>query len=186
MENTRESSRRCMKKIILYIATSVDGKIAQSDGSVDWLETIPNPDKIDYGYYNFINSIDTTIQGYSTYQQIIDWDIEFPYKGKINYVLTRKKNITNTEYVRFVNDKHVEFIEELKKKEGKDIWLIGGGQVNTLLLNANLIDEIHQFIMPIVLGKGIDIFELETCETILNNVDTKLYSNGVVRYKYEL
>lgn len=79
-----------MRKIILYIATSVNGYIAKSDGSVDWLESIPNPNKDDYGCPKFYSSIDTTILGYNTYKQIINWDIEFPYKEKTNYVLTRK------------------------------------------------------------------------------------------------
>jgi len=80
-----------VRKIKLYIATSLNGKIASSDGNVDWLESIPNPEKTDYGYKAFYDSIDTTIQGYNTYNQILNWDIDFPYKGKKNYVLTKKK-----------------------------------------------------------------------------------------------
>ena len=60
---------------------------------MDWLESIPNPDKSDYGYSEFYNSIDTTIQGFNTYDQIIKWGIEFPYADKKNYVLTRKTGL---------------------------------------------------------------------------------------------
>lgn len=78
-----------MRKVKLYIACSLNGKIAAKDGSVNWLETIPNPDKTDYGYLEFQKTIDTTIQGYSTYKQIIDWGIDFPYKETKNFVFTR-------------------------------------------------------------------------------------------------
>ena len=55
-----------MRKIRLYIATSLNGKIARSDGSVDWLDAVPNPDKTDYGYTDFLESVDTTIMGNRT------------------------------------------------------------------------------------------------------------------------
>ena len=71
-----------MRKIKLYIAISLNGKIAKSDGSVDWLELIPKPKDDDYGYSDFHKNIDTTIQGYSTYNQIMGWKIDFPYEEK--------------------------------------------------------------------------------------------------------
>ncbi len=173
-----------MKKIILYIATSLNNKIAKKDGSVHWLEEIPNPDKLDYGYVAFNETIDTTIQGYTTYAQIIGWDIPFPYTKTKNYVLTRKQEIKDTEHVEFVKNKHIEFIKKLKAGEGKDIWLIGGGQSNTMLLNAGLIDEIRMFVMPIILSDGIDLFELLPKETALTLIDAKTYPTGVVELKY--
>lgn len=86
-----------MRKIKLYIATTLNGKIARSDGSVDWLESIPNPEKIDYGYSEFYNSVDTTIQGNNTYKQIISWGINFPYTGKKNYIFTKNKDVKNNK-----------------------------------------------------------------------------------------
>ena len=173
-----------MKKIILYIATSLNSKIAKKDGSVHWLEEIPNPNKLDYGYAAFNETIDTTIQGYDTYAQVIGWDIPFPYTATKNYVLTRKQEIKNTEHVAFIKENHIEFIKKLKAGEGKAIWLIGGGQVNTSLLNAGLIDEIRVFVMPIVLSDGIELFELLPDETTLTLIDSKTYPTGVVELRY--
>lgn len=175
-----------MKKIILYIASSINGYIAKPDGSVDWLEHIPNPDNNDYGFNALKESIDTTIQGNSSYKQILKWGIEFPYKNTTNYVITHNKNLTDNENVKFISEKHVEFIRNLKLQNGKDIWLIGGGQVNTFLLNANLIDEIHQFIMPIALDNGIRIFESLSDEKSFKIVSTETYSSGVIRVTYTL
>ena len=173
-----------MKRIKLYIATSLNGKIAKADGSVDWLEKLPNPDNSDHGFAAFYDSIDTTIQGGKTYRQIIGWDIEFPYIGKTNYVITRNQNLKKNDHVKFVTENPVEFFQNLKKQEGKDIWLIGGGQVNTLFLNAGLIDEIRVFIMPIILPNGIELFEMLPEEKFLHLKATKEYSSGAVELVY--
>ena len=173
-----------MRKIKLYIAVSLNGKIAGTDGSVDWLENIPNPEKTDYGYADFFNRIDTTIQGYNTYNQAIRWGIDFPYKGKKNYVLTKKQNIENTEFVEFITEHHVDFIKSLKEESGGDIWLIGGSQANTLVLNAGLLDQIIVFVMPVIISGGIGLFDAFPKETQLKLLETKSYSSGVVEIKY--
>lgn len=175
-----------MRKIKLYIAVSLNGKIAQSDGSVDWLESIPNPEKADYGYAEFYESIDTTIQGYNTYDQIIGWGIDFPYANKKNYVFTRKQNLKPTKYVEFVSENHIDFTKQLKEQKGLDIWLIGGGRINTMLLNEGLIDEIQIFVMPIVLSGGIELFETLPQETQLELIETKSYSTGAIEIKYKI
>lgn len=175
-----------MRKIKLYIAISLNGKIASTDGSVDWLENIPNPEKTDFGYADFFNSVDTTIQGYNTYNQIISWGIDFPYKGKKNYVLTRKQNVENTEFVEFITENHVGFIKSLKEDSGGDIWLIGGSQANTLVINAGLLDQIIVFVIPVILSGGIDLFDAFPKETQLKLLETKTYSSGVVQIKYDI
>lgn len=175
-----------MRKIKLYIAISLNGKIAKPDGSVAWLENIPNPEKTDYGYADFYTSVDATIQGYSTYKQIIDWGIDFPYADKKNYVLTRKEGLENTKYVDFIQDKPMDFIRALKQQAGGSIWLIGGGGVNTSLLNAGLIDEIQVFVMPIILSEGIDLFGALPAETNLELMDSKNYASGAVELCYKV
>ena len=175
-----------MRKIKLYIAISLNGKIAKPDGSVHWLESIPNPEKTDHGYVDFYKTIDTTIQGYNTYSQILGWGIDFPYADKKNYVFTRKQGLGNTEYVEFISENHIDFIKQLKKEEGKDIWIVGGGQLNTMFLNENLVDEIQVFVMPIILTEGIELFGALPNETTLKLVETKSYSTGAVELKYKV
>ncbi|MFC0877824.1 dihydrofolate reductase family protein [Saccharicrinis sp. FJH2] len=173
-----------MRKVVLYIACSVNGKIARKDGSVDWLENLPNPDKDDYGYAGFLETIDTTIMGNKTYRQIIGWDIEFPYKNKTNYVLTRNRDKADDQYAKFISDVPVSFIKILKSGEGKNIWLIGGGQVNTLFWNNRLIDEIRVFIMPYVLSEGIELFEGLPHEMQLRLIRQNKFTSGVVELVY--
>jgi dihydrofolate reductase len=173
-----------LRKLILYSAVSLNGKIARDDGSVDWLESIPNPDKLDYGYGEFIKTIGTTIMGGNTYRQLIEWDIPFPYVDQENYVFTRKVGQRDTEFVQFVSDHHVEFTQELIAREGKDIWLIGGGQINTLLLNAGLIDEVHLHVMPLVLPDGVELFEGSPDLSYFDLTHTKQYPGGVLELRY--
>ena len=175
-----------MRKIKLYIAISLNGKIAKPDGSVEWLESLPNPDNTDHGYAEFYKSVDTTVQGYNTYKQVIDWGIDFPYADKRNYVLTRKQGFKDTEHATFITENHADFLRRLKQQSGGDIWLIGGGQINTLLLNENLIDELQVFVMPIILTDGIDLFEGLPKETVLEFIATKHYSSGAVELNYRI
>ena len=175
-----------MKKIKAYLAISLNGKISRANGEVDWLDALPNPEKLDYGYYDFYATIDTTIQGYNTYTQVMNWNIDFPYADKKNYVLTRKQGLAPTEQVEFISENHIDFLKKLKQQEGKDIWLIGGGQVNTMLLNENLIDEIILHVMPIILPDGIELFELIPKETFLKLTNSKTYPTGVVELVYQI
>jgi dihydrofolate reductase len=175
-----------MRKIKLYIAMSLNGKIAEKDGSVDWLYIKDGDEKPDYGYNKFYDSIDTTIQGSSTYKQIENWGIEFPYTDKKNYVITRDKSLLDSKNVEFIRTNHLEFIKDLKQKKGKDIWLIGGGLVNTMLFNENLIDELQIFVMPIILQDGIDLFQNLPKRTDLKKTETISHKNGAVEIKYEV
>ena len=175
-----------MRKIKLYIAASLNGKIAEKDGSVDWLYVKEGDEQPDYGYEKFYDSIDTTIQGSSTYKQVESWGIEFPYPDKKNYVITRNKGLKDNEYVEFVSENHIDFIKDLKSKSGKDIWLIGGGLVNTMLLNAGLLDEIHIFVMPIILSDGIDLFENLPNRTDLKLISSESHETGAVEMIYQV
>jgi dihydrofolate reductase len=138
-----------MRKIVLYIAASLDGYIARPDGNIDWLtdKKYNIPDE-DFGYSAFIDTIGTTLMGNSTYKAVLGMDMPFPYSDKKNYVFSRSEH-ADTEYASFVKDNAVDFIEKLKEQPGKDIWLIGGGELNALVLNAGMLDEIILTYIPI-------------------------------------
>lgn len=175
-----------MRKIKLYIAISLNGKIAKLDGSVDWLESIPKPEDSDYGYGEFYNSIDTTIQGNNTYKQILAWDIEFPYKGKKNYVLTSDSTLEDNEDVSFISNDHISVVKSIKEENGKDIWLIGGAKANAMLLDAGLLDELYVFVMPVILNEGIDLFGKLLNDVSLDLISSKSYSTGAVEMVYQV
>lgn len=175
-----------MRKLIGYIATSANGFIADENGSVEWLENLPVEEGDDYGYAEFLETVDTTIQGYSTYEQLIGWDIEFPYKEKVNYVVTRKSNPTDNGFVTFLGEDFLKKIEELKKEDGNAIWLVGGGKLNASCMNAGLIDELIVFHMPIFLPAGIPLFDGLDRNVQLPAPEVKTYPSGAVELKYNL
>ncbi len=140
-----------MRKVKLFIASSLDGNIARDNGGIDWLFH-----DLDYGYTDFFAGVDTVIAGRKTYDHAKEFEVA-PFKGKKIYVFTRKQ-IKPTKDVEFINSP-VEFVKKLKTGRGKDIWLVGGSQIVTELLNAGLIDEMIISIHPIIIGTGIPLFK---------------------------
>ena len=173
-----------MRKVIIYIASSSNGFIAKEDGDVGWLDEIPHPENADYGYTDFYKSIDTTLMGNNTYKEVLGFDVPFPYKGKKNYVFTRDPNLTKDDNVEYVSSEMVSFVKDLKSASGKDIWLVGGGLVNSTLINNNLVDQLILHLMPYAFGQGIPIFAPDLGDTPLKLTDSQVYSSGVVELKY--
>ena len=167
------------RKLKLYIAASMDGYIAGPDGEIDWLEV---GGKLDYGYHHFYSSIDTTVMGSSTYKLTLTVE-EFPYADKANYVFTRGAPPPDTANVRFVSGDIVSFVESLRGLPGKDIWLVGGGQINTVMLNAGLIDEIILTVFPLVLGDGIPLFAPGAKRTRFRTTGCQSYETGLVQWR---
>ncbi|MBI5228015.1 dihydrofolate reductase [Candidatus Micrarchaeota archaeon] len=175
-----------MKRIILFIATSLDGYIAREDHSIDWLFTDQ-----DYGYKEFYDSVDTVLIGRTTYEKMLEMGTGYHYKGKKGYVFSRDKKTKKDENVEFVSD-IVPFVKKLKKdNENKterenegNIWVVGGSEIVSVLLNADLIDEIMVFVHPIILGKGIPLFKNIKEEKKLKLKNTESYSSGLVKLHY--
>jgi dihydrofolate reductase len=174
-----------MRNLILYIATSIDGFIARSDGRVDWLESVPNPNQLDYGYAALYESVDTTLMGNETYKTILAFSSDqFPYADKTNYVFSRQPDVTDTQYVRYVTDEAVTFVTSLKQQAGKDIWLVGGAQLNATLLAAGLIDKMIVSIAPVVLGNGISLFGGEVPDATFTLQKNEVFDTGFVQLTY--
>ena len=170
-----------MKKLRLYIATTLDSYIAGPQGEIDWLDSAGAGD-LDYGYHEFYASVDTTVMGNTTYALTLTVD-RFPYPETTNYVFTRGTPGSNTSHVRFISGNIAAFVRSLKEEPGKDIWLIGGGQVNTVMLNAGLIDEIILTVFPLVLGKGIPLFAPGAATTSFKTVSCETYGTGLIQWR---
>lgn len=168
-----------MRKIILFIADSLDGYIAREDGDVSWLFTDQ-----DYGYTPFLAGIDTVLMGRKTYDKLFDLG-EYPYKDKKGFVFTREEG-KKGEYAEFVTGDIASFTKELKESEGKDIWLVGGGEIITLFLEHRLLDEIMLFIHPIIIGRGIPLLLPSDKESILELKRTESFSSGLTLLHYEV
>lgn len=165
-----------MTKILVYIASSLDGYIAREDGGVDWL-----PESSDSSYDAFYKSIDTVIMGKTTYDQVLTFG-DYPYKDKKSFVFTRtsKDNDPNVEFVSDVE----KFVKDGFPGAGDNIWLVGGAKIIALFLNLGVVDEIITTIIPVLLGKGIPLFQNIEDERNLELVKTEKYGQLVdLHYK---
>ena len=167
-----------MRKLKLYIAMSLDGYIAGPNGDIDWLDIDGDAD---YGYQEFYGSIDTTLMGNSTYSVTLTVD-KFPYQDKTNFVFTRGTPPPDTVHVQFVSGDITAFVCSLKQQPGKDIWLVGGGQINTVMLNADLIDQLILTIFPLVLGEGVPLFALGAMRHLFKSVSCQTYETGLIQW----
>lgn len=177
-----------MKKVILYIATSIDGFIADVNGGIDWLNGVPMPkEETDYGYSDLMNSVGTIFMGANTYRQILSFDVPWPYEGKKVYVVSHDKELKITSPETEVLTHNIEEkVQEILSKEESNIWLLGGAQLNHLFLKHKLVNEIQVAVMPIILGKGVSLFNQQEAFALLNLLNSVSYSSGVICNSYEV
>jgi dihydrofolate reductase len=175
-----------MKKIKVYIAVSLDGFIARPDGGIDSLTELTTPTLTDLGHKELYDSIDTILMGNGTYQEITSSESVWPYKDKSTFVLSRyKNNLPPKENTNYITEDVIESIIQLKQQEGKDIWLVGGGQTITQLLNLDLIDELQFSYIPVILGKGIPLFSDKMKESSWKIKGQISNNSGILKVDYQ-
>jgi dihydrofolate reductase len=168
----------------MFIASSLDGLIAREDGSIDWLFT-----DNDYGYQEFYQSVDAVIMGRKTYEKGLELGGGInPTKYKKNYIFSRDLRPSNRkekdEEVEFVDHDIIEFVGHLINSSGKDIWLVGGSEIISILLKANLLHDIILSIHPTILGKGIPLFKNIRKEMSLKLINCNAYDSGLIQLHY--
>lgn len=171
-----------MNKIILYIAISQDGFIADKNGDVDWLPQPKDDAELEaVGYKDLISRIDTILMGRNSYKQIMGFG-DWGWPDKQTYVFTSKLLESKVAYIATTHDTPVEFISKIKeRKSKKDLWLLGGAKLAKSFAQEGLIDEIILTIVPRILGDGmllgLDINDFELSKE-------KLLTDGVVQKFY--
>lgn len=178
--NPGDSGRR----VILYIAMSLDGYIADRDGGVDWLTGHGQEDEDVDSYSEFIKSVDTVVMGWNTFYQVrtVLSPEEWAYAGLTSYVVTHREK-KSAEDIRFTKEHPGELVERLKKEPGKDIWICGGAQIVQQLTEKNMIDVFHIAVIPVILGSGIRLFGDLKNELRLKLLGTQRY-NGITELIY--
>jgi dihydrofolate reductase len=174
-----------MRKVVLGLGISLDGYIARKDDSVDWLSM-----DWDYDWTAFFKTIDVILMGRKS------WDVarglnpkkkkkskskaSNPYGEMETYVFSRELKDSGVEGVEVISDNLKEFIANLKAKEGKNIWLSGGGQLAKSFLDEDLVDEIYLGVTPLLLGAGRPLFP-----ELIREVPLRFVSCNVCRHKKE-
>jgi dihydrofolate reductase len=144
-----------MRKVILYIAQTLDGYIAEEDGGVRFLDDYMDHHLANEHIQNFLSTVDTDIMGRKTY----DWMIEHVPNIELEretYVVS--KTLKSNDSIHVVSSDLVSLIHELKQKKGKNIWLVGGGELICSFIEHDLIDEYQIAIIPKLLGTGRKLF----------------------------
>lgn len=161
--------------IILYIATSADGFIADKNGGVDWLPQAEGSNLSEFGYEDLMARISTIIMGSKSYNQILSFG-DWAWKDKHTYVLTSQSLTSDAPYISFINTAPKDL------KLDKDAWLLGGTKLAKSFAKEKLIDEIILTVIPVYLHEGIKL-DLPWEDFTLSN--EKLCSGGLIQKFYK-
>lgn len=172
----------------MFIAMSLDGYIADREGKVDWLAGQDGRAEKEDSYGAFEKGIDTVIMGWRTYRQVVTElsPERWVYDNLQSYVITHGEHPSDfpAADITFVQNSPCALVRELKKREGKDIWICGGADIVRQLMGEGLIDRYHISVIPTILGGGIPLFhamerEIKLCLVVVKNC------NGIVELVYE-
>ncbi|MGM7646360.1 dihydrofolate reductase family protein [Nocardia sp. JW2] len=181
-----------MRKLVYYIGVSLDGYIAGPGGEVDFYPT--PPEYVEWMMKEFPDSIpthlrahfgmdpelpaqhwDTVLMGRGTYV-LPEGHIESPFSHLKQYVVSSSLDQSEHPGVEIFSGDPVELVRELKKEDGADIWLCGGGK-----LAGQLIDEIDEMVVksyPVIAGSGVPVFTGVFKPTNFRPVRRQEFGNG--------
>jgi dihydrofolate reductase len=173
------------RKIIVHIATSADGYIARPDGSLDWLTNRPAP-KGFYGMPEFTRSVDAKILGRKTFDLSVAMGAPFSADDR-HYVFSHRPPPASVPAgVEFVSQPIGAFAERLREQAGKNIWMMGGGEIIASFLDADAIDEFIISVVPIFIGEGVPLIAPRHREAPLTLRSVKPFPDGVVQVHYDV
>jgi dihydrofolate reductase len=171
------------RKVIVHIGTSADGYIARPDGDLEWLTSRPAPQGF-YGMNDFMKSIDTKVLGRKTFEMSLRMGAKFDAKNP-HMVFSRHPPPAEVPAgVQFVNEAIGPFVRRLREQPGKDIWLMGGGEIIASFLDAQAIDEFVISVAPVFIGDGIPLIARRHRHVPLALRSTEKFEDGVVQLRY--
>jgi dihydrofolate reductase len=167
---------RTTRKVILGLGISLDGYIARVNGAVDFL-FMPK----DYSMASFFATIDAAVMGRKTFDAAGG---SFSDSKTTAYVLSRSQPPGKRSGATFVNQSPATLVRAIRRRAGRNIWLMGGGEIAREFLNADLVDELYLGIVPVLLGQGIPLFPSGFPERAFSLIENKTYSRGLIALKY--
>lgn len=170
------------RKLVLYIAMSLDGVIAKPGDDLSFL-LIVHKEGEDYGYTEFLDTVDTVIIGRKTFDWVMKQVGEFPHSDLDTYVVTRSEKASFGN-ISFYTGKLKDLVSRLKNEPGKDIFCDGGAELVNELLKERLIDEMIISIIPIAVGDGTRLFGEGRPEQKLELISVRQFDTGLVQLHY--
>ena len=181
MASTMKQTRR----VIVHIGTSADGYIARPDGDLEWLTSRPAPPGF-YGMNAFMKSIDTKLLGRRTYEASLRLGAKFGGKDR-TIVFSRHLSPAGAPAgVEFVDAAIGPFLDRLREEPGKDIWLMGGGDLIASFLDAHAIDEFVISVVPVLIGDGIPLLARRHRHVPLELHSVERFDDGLVQLHYHV
>jgi dihydrofolate reductase len=163
-----------------YVATSLDGLIADVKGSIDWLKPFF---EMDYGFHDFLDSIDTVVMGRRTYDRFLQASRTNPYLGKHFVVISHTRS--SGPHAELFWPGHLRgLMLRLEAMGSRSLWIVGGGSVAGAFLEAGLLDEVQQLIIPMTLGAGTPLFGPLRQPASFCLKESQSFANGVLRLRY--
>ena len=172
-----------MRKVTFGVANSLDNYIARPDDAVDWLLWSDEAKSL---MKDFWVNIDTVLMGRGTYEAALKMGHGAGDKSMTTYVFSRTLKEIPDAHVQLVSEDAGQFVRDLKSREGKDIYLMGGGGLAQSLFNADLIDEVGVNIHPVLLGSGIPLFLDMDRQIDLELIECRPLTNGCVYVSYRV
>jgi dihydrofolate reductase len=173
-----------MRKIIVHIATSADGYIARPDGTLDWLTNRPAP-KGFYGLPEFERSINAKILGRKTFD--ISLTLGATFSKGTHYVFSRRPAPASVPAgAEFVTGSIRAFADRVREESGKNLWLMGGGELIASFLDERAIDEFVVTIVPTFIGEGIPLIAPGRRDVPLRLRSATPFPDGVVQLHYDV
>jgi dihydrofolate reductase len=173
-----------MRKLSLFIATSLDGYIAKPNDDLSFLKLVEKEGE-DYGYADFTSTIDTLIIGRKTYDYVLKeiGSAHYDNGQKDVYVITRTER-PGIGRTTFYTGSLTELVQRLKSQSGKNIYCDGGAEIINELLKDDLIDELIISIVPILVGNGTRLFKDDRPEQMLELLHAKTFDTGLTQLHY--
>lgn len=176
-----------MRKLKVFIAMSLDGYLAAPGDDLSFLDQLPQTGE-DHGYQAFIQDIDTVVMGRKTYSKLLNMEVAVPHEGCKHYVFTRNSNLkSGIMEVEYITSDPVSWMIKEKEGTGKSIYCDGGASLLRSFWEADLVDEWIVSVIPVILGKGIRLFEQtegDFAPKWLQPTSVKQYQSGLIQLNY--
>lgn len=166
----------------VFIATSLDGYIADKNGGIDWLHSMPNPDNSDMGYAGFTSQIDAIVMGRTTFETVCSFDIDWPYTKPVYVLSNTLKEVPEDlkDKVFLVKGTLTEILTQIHTNGHHNLYIDGGKTIQSFL-KEDLIDSMIITTIPKLLGGGFSLFGELSKMLDFECTEAKVFSNKVLQ-----
>ena len=176
-----------------YTATTIDGYLADDENSLDWLFQFGEVEGMEDDYPQFIDQVGAAAMGSTTYEWLIEHENllknpeQWPYEIPIWVFSSRKLPGVDGAAIHFVQGDVASVHDDMvKAADGKNVWLVGGGDLVGQFHDQGLLDEIILSVAPVALASGAPLLPRRITEPPLKLVNVQKHDDGFAVLTYEV